>query len=250
LSAPIRGIVLGDSFMQGMFNGDDDTPPIQLQRHLRSVWNMPVTILNTGHIGYSPEQYYFSLLEYGERMRPQFVVVSVCPNDFGDGLAVLEGRGDWFDEAKYWLDQIQVWCNSHEAFCVLVPVPTRAQLEGVRRDDVYPASICKIFQRSSSRYCDPLNEFVDENMKLSRSDRIKGHGLSHSALYNRKINDDHFSPRGAALWAKIVGRRLTRILELFPPKSIVASAPEADPPAVSSEATVPAEKYYPYLLDR
>ena len=27
LDAPLRGLVLGDSFMQGMFIGDDDTPP-------------------------------------------------------------------------------------------------------------------------------------------------------------------------------------------------------------------------------
>src|SRR5262249_52346857 len=30
LAAPIRGIVLGDSYMQGMFIGDKVTPPVQL----------------------------------------------------------------------------------------------------------------------------------------------------------------------------------------------------------------------------
>jgi hypothetical protein len=234
LSAPIRGVVLGDSFMQGMFNGDDDTPPVQLQRYLRSAWNMPVSILNTGHIGYSPEQYYYSLREYGERVRPQFVVVSVCPNDFGNGVAVIEGKGDWFGEAEYWLDQIQQWCNSHYAVCVLVPVPTHTQIEGMRRDDFYPAPICKIFQRSSSRYCDPLNEFIDEHLKLARIDLSKGLSPARCALYNRKINDDHFSPRGAALWAEIVGRRLTRILELFSPKWDVASGPAATSPTTSA----------------
>jgi hypothetical protein len=219
LSAPFRGVVLGDSFMQGMFNGEEDTPPIQLQRYLRAKWNTPVSILNTGHIGYSPEQYYCTLREYGERMRPRFVVVSVCPNDFGNGVAVLEGRGDWFGEAEYWLDQIQHWCNSHNAVCVLVPVPTRGQIETVRRDHFYPAPICKIFSRGSSRYCDPLNEFIDEHLRLARIDANEGRGGARSQLYNRTINDDHFSPRGAALWAEIVGRRLTRILELFSPES-------------------------------
>jgi len=213
LSAPVRGIVLGDSFMQGMFNGDDDTPPVQLERYLRSVWKMPVTILNTGHIGYSPEQYYFSLCEYGERMQPQFVVVSVCPNDFGDGPAVLAGEGDWFGEAAYWLGLIQLWCRSHPATCILVPVPTRGQIESVRRDDIYPGQVCKISRASSLGYCDPLNEFIDEHLKLARIDRSNGKGSMRSALYNREINDDHFSPRGAALWAEIVGRRLTRILD-------------------------------------
>jgi len=213
LSAPVRGIVLGDSFMQGMFNGDLDTPPLKLERYLRSALKRPVTILNTGHIGYSPEQYYFTLCEYGERVRPQFVVVSVCPNDFGDGPAVLEGRGDWFGEAAYWLVQIQLWCRGHAAACVLVPVPTRAQIEGLRVDDIYPGKVCKILRTTSTRYCDPLNDFADEHMKLATQDFKTGQGSARSALYNREINDDHFSPRGAALWARVVGRRLTRILD-------------------------------------
>jgi hypothetical protein len=32
-------------------------------------------------------------------MRPRFVVVSVCPNDFGEGYSVLAGKGDWLGEA-------------------------------------------------------------------------------------------------------------------------------------------------------
>ena len=59
----------------------------------RDAWKLSVSILNTGHIGYSPEQYYYSLLEYGERFRPHFVVVSVCPNDFGDGSGGDARRG-------------------------------------------------------------------------------------------------------------------------------------------------------------
>ena len=33
--APVRGIVLGDSFMQGYLVGDDQTPPEQLGSHAR-----------------------------------------------------------------------------------------------------------------------------------------------------------------------------------------------------------------------
>ena len=33
--AEVRGIVLGDSFMQAMFNGDGDTPPVHLERDLQ-----------------------------------------------------------------------------------------------------------------------------------------------------------------------------------------------------------------------
>jgi hypothetical protein len=231
LSAAVRGVVLGDSFMQGMFNGDDDTPPVCLERYLRSAWKRQVSILNTGHIGYSPEQYYFSLREYGERLQPQFVVVSVCPNDFGDGPSVLAGKGDWFAQAEYWLEEIRVWCRARGVVFVLVPVPTRGQVETVRRDDIYPGQVCKIFHGSSSRYCDPLNEFIDENLKLSRIDRSNGRTPVHSALYNREINDDHFSPRGAALWAEVVGRRLTRIIDPSSPDQTVATTTGVASPA-------------------
>ncbi len=250
LSAKVRGIVLGDSFMQGMFNGDDDTPPAHLERYLRSAWKMPVSILNTGHIGYSPEQYYFSLCEYGERMRPQFVVVSVCPNDFGDGPAVLDGEGDWFGEAAYWLDQIRVWCRAHATFCLLVPVPTRMQIEGIRRDDVYPGQVCKILRSISYSYCDPLNDFVDEHITIARKDRSSGRASVRSALSNRKINDDHFSPRGAALWAKIVGRRLTRILEPSSPEWSVGRAPDVAPPSASPKPSREAADHSRHDQDR
>jgi hypothetical protein len=199
--------------MQAMFNGDADTPPLQLQRHLQAAWDVPVSILNTGHIGYSPEQYYFALREYGERMRPQFVVVSVCPNDFGDGTAVLRGAGDWFDEAEYWLGQIRQWCSGHQAICLLVPVPTFPQVEAIRIDAFYPGAVCNLFHTTSARYCDPLNDFTDEHLRLARIAANQGASLPRSKLYNRAINDDHFSPRGAALWAEIVARRLTLILE-------------------------------------
>ena len=106
--------------MQAMFNGDDDTPSVHLERSLRDACKTAVSILNTGHIGYSPEQYYYTLREYGERFHPQFLVVSVCPNDFGPGWDVLRGKGDWYDEAEYWLDLIQQWCQSHGRVYLLV----------------------------------------------------------------------------------------------------------------------------------
>jgi hypothetical protein len=228
LSAPLRGIVLGDSFMQAMFNGDDETPSVYLERYLRSARKVPVSILNTGHIGYSPEQYYYTLREYGQRMRPRFVVVSVCPNDFGDGAAVLRGEGDWFDEAQYWLHQIRQWCTSNQAILLLVPVPTYTQIEGIRVDEYYPGRVCNIFKSTSLIYCDPLNEFVDEHMKLTKL-ATQGESVSlRSQLFNRRIDDDHFSPRGAQLWAEIVGRRLTLLLDPTPPAS---SSTESHAPA-------------------
>ncbi len=212
-AADVRGIVLGDSFMQGMFNGDGDTPPIQLERALAEAWNVPVSILNTGCIGYSPEQYYYSLKAFGDRFQPKFVVVSVCPNDFGDGWPVLMGQGDWWHEAEYWLDQILTWCRARRVECVLVPVPTYVQIENGFHEIYYPGMVREIFHSHPSRYCDPFNEFLDESLREGRLAAQRGLPSTRSALYNRPIDDDHFSPRGAALWARVVGRRLALLLD-------------------------------------
>ena len=47
-----------------------------------------VSIVNAGVLGYSPEQYYYSLVAFADRFRPQFVVVSVFANDFGEASEV------------------------------------------------------------------------------------------------------------------------------------------------------------------
>ena len=120
--------------MQGMFNGDRDTPPLDLERYLQNVCKASVSVLNTGHIGYSPEQYYYALNEYGERFAPQFIVVSICPNDLGDGLAVLRGEGDSYKEAEYWLYQIKMWCMKRSVIHLTVSVPTYTQIENLRHD--------------------------------------------------------------------------------------------------------------------
>ena len=50
--------------MQGLFVGDHQTPVECLKRDLKTRLGGPVEILNTGHLGYSPEQYYYTLIEY------------------------------------------------------------------------------------------------------------------------------------------------------------------------------------------
>jgi hypothetical protein len=220
LGAEVRGIVLGDSFMQAMFNGDSDTPALFLERYLRDAWRLAVAILNTGHIGYSPEQYYYSLVEYGPRFRPQFVVVSLCPNDFGDGPAVMRGDAEWLSEADYWLGRIRQWCLAQNVLLLVVGVPVHPQVESIRSDHLYPATVARAYHGGSPGYCFPLDEFIDEHLKLTRQDEARGARSSRSPLYNRWIDDDHFSPAGAALWGQIVGRRLVRLFDLAPPENI------------------------------
>ena len=211
-TAPLRGVVLGDSFMQGMFNPDDQTPPVHLARRLSELAGERVSLANTGHIGYSPEQYYYSLEEFGPRMRPHFVVVSVCPNDFGTEFDILAGRPDWMEEAAYWLDRIYGWCRSNGATCLLVPVPSFPQVESRRKDGFYPGLVNNAFNGPPSAYLDPLERFLDENLRLKREAQLAGESYSRCKLYNRHIDDDHFSPLGAEVWADAVARRLSLIL--------------------------------------
>lgn len=213
LQAEIRGVVLGDSFMLGMFVGDSDTPSVRLERYLAEESGKSISILNTGSIGYGPEQYFYTLKSVGDRIRPHFVVVSVCPNDFGEGFEVLsKGKGDW-DAAKYWLDSIGQWCRSRRILCVLAVVPCDVQFLSTRKDAFYPGLISNHFSGSPLHYCDPLNEFIDEHIKLvqERVDR-DGRRPTSSPLYNMDIADNHFSPLGCELWAKTVGRRVARLL--------------------------------------
>lgn len=214
-----RGIVLGDSFMQGMFVGDPDTPPIRLQAYLEKVWRVPVSILNTGHIGYSPEQYYYTLKEYAPRFPPDFVVLSVCPNDFGEEADVVAGRGDWWDDAAFWIDAALQYCRSRDILCVLVPVPVDYQMNTSRKNAFYPGRVANIFPGSPLHYVDPLDSFIDEHLRLLRDGQRRGERPIHSPLYNRRIADNHFSPLGSELWAQVVGRRLTLLLPDPSPRS-------------------------------
>jgi hypothetical protein len=227
--APVRGVVLGDSFMLGMFNGDEETPPHYLARRLEERWKDPVSIANTGHIGYSPEQYYYSLVEYGERMRPHFVVVSVCPNDFGDGMEVLAGDGDWYDEAAYWLEQIQSWCRTRSVALLLVAVPTHVQIENRRKEGGYPGRISDLFRSAPVHYLNPTDAFIDEHLRIRRRAMSEGRDFARSDLYNHAIHDNHFSPAGADLWGKVVADRLGLILETTGPRRILK--PDAPAPA-------------------
>ncbi|MDG3003480.1 SGNH/GDSL hydrolase family protein [Paludisphaera mucosa] len=236
-TAPLRGVVLGDSFMQGMFNGDDQTPPVYLTAQLWKLEGVRVSVANTGHIGYSPEQYYYALREYGERMKPHFVVVSVCPNDFGEGFDILKGRADWLDEAAYWIDLIFGWCRSHDAICVLVPVPTYPQVESSRKDGFYPGLVNNIFPGPPANYCDPLERFLDENLQFRKQAKETGASMARSPLYNRHIDDDHFSPKGADVWAEYVARRVSLLMATSgrsaspsPPGPKVTSRPSSTEP--------------------
>ena len=159
-----RGIVLGDSYMQGLFVGDQETPTECLKRELNSRLQAPVEILNTGHLGYSPEQYYYTLVEYGRRFPPQFVVVSIFANDFGgDVEAVLHGSGDT-EEARYWLWRIREYCLARGAHLLVVPAPWVKQIDEPQLAGNYPGRFSNVLEVTGLEYLDPIEEFVNAHL--------------------------------------------------------------------------------------
>ncbi|MHC5540514.1 hypothetical protein ACYOEI_20025 [Singulisphaera rosea] len=212
LKSPLRGLVLGDSNMQGLFIGDDVTPPENLRRELEERLKIRVSILNTGHLGYSPEQYYYSLEEYGDRFRPQFVVLSFCGNDFGFGGELIRGFDGW-QEGAYWFERIFHYCRVRNIICLTTLVPGEDQVTAVRNEGKFPGKFTDLCQLSTSRYYNPLEILIDENLRLVNEQERKGGGPSNSQLYNGHIGDGHFSPKGSKAWARGVGHRLTLILE-------------------------------------
>ena len=212
LDAPVRGLVLGDSFMQGYFVGDEDTPPMCLRRSLEAAVGERVSILNAGVLGYEPEHEYYALRAYAERFRPMFVVVATFVNDFGEEAAVLRGDGDWVEPA-YWLDKIQQYCRSKGILCLFAPVPWEGQLTGQRNSGDYPARVANITRASGAFFCDATDAFVDEHLVIRRELHDAGREVpTRTPLYNGHLGDGHFSPRGSALWGRFVADRLALIL--------------------------------------
>lgn len=211
--APIRGLVLGDSYMQGMFIGDEVTPPECLRRYLQRERKVRVSVLNAGLMGYSPEQYYYSMIAFADRFRPHFVVVSVFANDCGSiGEATGQGLGDW-REGKYWLDRIARDCEQHGRAYLVVPAPFELGLLGKRRPAFYPGMMANPLSIEGPTYLDPMDDFLNAHLRARVDARRRGRPTRGCSLFNDEINDTHFSPSGAAAWAESVGRRVLLMLE-------------------------------------
>jgi hypothetical protein len=210
-SAPLRGIVLGDSYMQGLFVADDQTPSEYLKRRLAGRLGTRVEVLNTGHLGYSPEQEYFTLRKYADRFLPQFVVLSLFANDFGDLFEVLDGKGD-YEESRYWLGELGQFCRTRQVPLLVVPEPWVNQVEGERRSGFYPGNLSNILEPVGLYYLDPMDAFTDETLRLAEILRREGKPTSPNPLFNGHLGDGHFSPLGCDLWARLVAERLALLL--------------------------------------
>jgi hypothetical protein len=208
LAAPLRGLVLGDSNAQGMLVGDDQTPVACLERELAQRLATRVALLNTGHMGYSPEQHYFTLREYGDRFRPHFVLLTLCMNDFGGMTLTAEG----LEEGRYWIGQIEHYCRARGIACYVASFPHEAQVTGLRREKSLPGEFSEPCQFTGLTYCNPVESIADEHLRLVADRASRGEAITSSPLYNSHVGDNHFSARGAAVWARAVGERVALLL--------------------------------------
>jgi hypothetical protein len=213
LNAPLRGLVLGDSNAQGMLLGDDETPVACLQRELERRLATRVSLLNTGHIGYSPEQFYYTLLEYGDRFQPHFVLLTLCMNDFG-GKATATDEG--LEDGRYWIGRISQYCRDHGTPCYIASFPLEAQVTSPYQERSLPGVFSEPSEVKGLTYCDPVESLADAHLRLmiDQERRAEGTSGSSSPLYNSHLGDNHFSAEGAAVWAKAVGRRVALLVEL------------------------------------
>jgi hypothetical protein len=202
-TAPVRVLVLGDSMMQGSLVGDADTPSAKLECLLSRALNCRVSVLNTGHVGYSTEQYERTLRELGERFQPHYVIVSVFHNDFGD----MTDPTNWA-EGEYWLDRIVELCMQRNWQSVIVPAADHFALFGPRNYEPFQSQLSRIIKISSSKYIDTIVPFTDALLRL-RNDQARAGLPMGNPLYNLHLmGDGHYSPLGADLWARVVARRV------------------------------------------
>jgi lysophospholipase L1-like esterase len=198
-SAPLRVLVLGDSFMQGLLIGDAQTPPARLADRLREATGAAVSVVNTGHLGYSPEQYFEAWTAYRARLRPNAVVISLYSNDF-------ESERPAFLDSARWIARIQSACEAVGITCLVVPVPEHAEIEGTAHQPWYPARIRQAVPEADARHWfNPESRFLDAELRL-------GERGGFSPLYNGPLNDGHLSARGAEVWARAVADRLVLLL--------------------------------------
>jgi hypothetical protein len=167
-------------------------------------------------MGYSPEQYYYSLLAFSGRFRPHLVVVSVCANDFGGAEdATGVGKGDW-QEGKYWLEKIARYCQARHWPHLIVAAPHRPAVVGKRRDGYYPGALANILDDDGWLFLNPIEEFINVHLKVVSEAKRAGNAADGSPLFNQVLNDDHFSALGSEVWAAAVGRRLALLCDREP----------------------------------
>jgi hypothetical protein len=77
-----RILVFGDSFVFGVGVDEENLLTSHLERLLQPFFPDGVEVVNMGVSGYSTDQEYLLLEEFGERLDPDVVILVVCDNDY------------------------------------------------------------------------------------------------------------------------------------------------------------------------
>jgi len=234
--ADLRVLELGDSFLQGAYLPEDQTPSAFLQRYLAEHCpGIRVSVLNTGTPGYSTEQEYWTLVAEYASLRPNVVIVHFFANDVHHNyLAVLhKGKGDW-STAAGWLERIREFCKSKGVPIFLVSVvPGKQQMwtaDVSNRN--YQARLLAELPLARADFIDPLDTMAARNLELrnllARGDhcsiKAAGQGAPHAGRLAGTVaagamvtdpdcpmflkDDAHFSSQGARCYAEVVGRHV------------------------------------------
>jgi lysophospholipase L1-like esterase len=204
LAADIRILVLGDSMMQGLLVGDDETPAECLRRELSENLDCRVSVLNAGVLGYSLEQYYFTLQEFFPCLRPNIVVIGICENDLGNPDSSADRA-----EMAHWLSKIAQFCRTREVMYLFVPAPRELDLLGHRNVARYPGPITAELSVGGAHYFDPTEAFSNAELTEVNKRMAEGTRQGWSPLFNGRLGDHHFSPLGCSVWGSAVARRLS-----------------------------------------
>jgi hypothetical protein len=85
---------------------------------------------------------------------------------------------------------------------------------GLRRGGNFPGKADNLLRSSSLFYCFPLDELIDEFLRLRAGEAQGRSMISPNPLYNLHLGDHHFTARGAEVWGRAVGRRVALLLGL------------------------------------
>ena len=162
-----------------------------------------MSVLNTGHIGYSLEQYDQTLRAFADRFEPHFVVISVSQNDFAD----LSDPASW-TEGEAWLERIADLCRKKGWSFLFVPTADEFAVLGPKNLDKFQGQFCRIMKYGALSYVDPMPAFTDTLLRL-KNDAERGGTSVRDPLFNlHLLGDRHYSPLGSDLWARVVARRM------------------------------------------
>jgi lysophospholipase L1-like esterase len=182
--------------MQGFLLADDQTPPARLQAALGGPGLC--SVLNVGVLGYSPAQYYHSVVEYAPRFAPHAVVVSLCCNDVDPRDAEDVAR------QRRWLAATVATCADRQIPCLVVATPDATRYLGERDRRPYPECL-RDGVPAPARWLDLTPAFRAAEPDVTT--------WEHSGLFFSRLLDGHMSPKGADLWAHEVARELGDMLE-------------------------------------